>query len=383
MQYDQMPGVAGKRPIAQTGPQPVKIFVFTGCVMLFLLTIVPIWNAVALLSDVNYTFWVGKTLPLALIGSCVAIFVIYIVTIMVFFGRARPQAQMEPTIFMIASLFVTVLGVMLMLISLPLSRQTTETYNNLMHRCDFSVQTHRLYEYSQVLQNIRSLPDCKNQMTVEMCLGYEPAEPYTSFLKAMETDLKCSGFCYRQPAFLQTGYMNHVPPPNRTAIEAEENATSGNATAAQKNATRAAVPGVPPGYENLPAAPWIPAPIVLPGDTADGTGAAPEAAASFLFQVNRHGHSNGVSLLSVDDSLEHRTYQPAPAAFVNIYPPTLFSTLDHQASCEGMSARDMKNFAGDISFQTFYQGIYLVMISIATGLLKLIGFCVVRKDSEL
>ena len=45
---------------------------------------------------------------------------------------------------------------------------------------------------------------------------------------------------------------------------------------------------------------------------------------------------------------------------VSIYPPTLFSDANYQASCEGMAARDMKNFSGDIGFQTFYQGIYLV-----------------------
>merc|ERR1719382_562604 len=57
------------------------------------------------------------------------------------------------------------------------------------------------------------------------------------------------------------------------------------------------------------------------------------------------------------------------------YPPTLFSDANYQASCEGMAARDMRNFAGDVGYQTFYQGIYLVLIAIATGFLKLIGFC--------
>ena len=52
---------------------------------------------------------------------------------------------------MIASIFITVLGLGLMLMSLPLSRQAIDTYNNLMHRCEYSEQTHRMYEYSQVL----------------------------------------------------------------------------------------------------------------------------------------------------------------------------------------------------------------------------------------
>ena len=61
---------------------------------------------------------------------------------------------------MIANIFITLLGLSLMLLSLPLSRQSIETYNNLMHRCDYSEQTHRMYEYSQVLHNIRATPAC-------------------------------------------------------------------------------------------------------------------------------------------------------------------------------------------------------------------------------
>jgi hypothetical protein len=68
------------------------------------------------------------------------------------------------------------------------------------------------------------------------------------------------------------------------------------------------------------------------------------------------------------------------APVVSPYPPTLFSDANYQASCEGMAGRDMKNFAGDIGYQMFYQGIYLVLIAIATGFLKLAGFCS-RRDA--
>jgi hypothetical protein len=44
-----------------------------------------------------------------------------------------------------------------------------------------------------------------------------------------------------------------------------------------------------------------------------------------------------------------------------------------------MSARAMKNVAGDIGQQTFFLGLYLVLIAVMTGFLKLFGFCF-RKD---
>merc|ERR1719433_1253329 len=101
---------------------------------------------------------------------CAGIVVLYVITIFIFFSTARPQVQTE---------------------------QTIDTYNNLMHRCDYSAQTHRMYEYSQVLHNIRRTPSCASRYSVEECPGYEDAAPYTNFLKTMETQFRCSGFCYR------------------------------------------------------------------------------------------------------------------------------------------------------------------------------------------
>merc|ERR1719161_743454 len=134
-----------------------------------------------------------------MIFLCVSIIILYATTISIFFSHARPQVQTEQTIMMIANIFITLLGLVLMLVSLPLSRQSIEIYNDLMHRCDYSERTHRMYEYSQVLHNIRTTPDCASKFSVEECNGYSDAPPYTSFLKAMETDFRCSGFCYRPP----------------------------------------------------------------------------------------------------------------------------------------------------------------------------------------
>merc|ERR1719379_2552979 len=204
-----------------------------------MLCVVPIWNAASLLHDDNYVFWSGRAVPLWLITLCVVIIVLYVVTILSFFTYSRPSVQTEQTIMMIANIFITLLGLVLMLISLPLSRQSIETYNNLIHRCDYSEQTHRLYEYSQVLHNIRAEPDCAKKYSVEECKGYEEAPPYTSFLKGMEDNFKCSGFCYRtwedhakadaaagQPKALLSMWAS---------VEADVNATAHSATAARRH----------------------------------------------------------------------------------------------------------------------------------------------------
>merc|ERR1719305_309345 len=170
---------------------PENIFIGTGILLLTMLCVVPIWNAASLLQDENYVFWAGRAVPLWLITLCVCIIILYVATIFAFFHSSRPSVRTEQTIMMIANIFITLLGMVLMLISLPLSRQSIETYNNLMHRCDYSEQTHRIYEYSQVLHNIRATPACAKKFSVEECAGYEDAPPYTTFLKTMEADFRC------------------------------------------------------------------------------------------------------------------------------------------------------------------------------------------------
>lgn len=316
---------------------PRNVFIITGVVILTVLSIVPLWNASSLMQDSNYVFWHGRGVPAWMVGISLGTILMYVITVFVFYGYARPQAHSEQTIMMIANIFITMFGLMLMLVSVPLSRQSITTYNNLMHKCDYSSQTHRLYEYSQVLHNIRSMPSCIGKYTVEDCEGYEDAQPYTTFLKSMETDFRCSGFCYQ--------------PPSQTVALQVGSAAASNATS---NATESNITNI-----STPMA---------------------------LIEDRQSRHTDHVFPLPVEPAslLSTQTARAKqPAGGYEYYPPTLFSDADYQASCEGMAARDMKNFAGDIGFQTFYQGIYLVMIAIATGFLKLIGFCVNRDRDEM
>merc|ERR1719329_1893784 len=192
-----------------------------------------------------------------------------------------------------------------------------------------------MWEYSQVLHNIRMQPECAQRFTVEECEGYADAAPYTTFLKAMENDFRCSGFCYRQPdaAFMATGPGN-VSEASAPEADAPENIPLLQHATARKHRRDKVTP------------------LALLATVADRVG--------------------GVSMAVVDN----KASQPSVASR---YPPTLFSDANYQASCEGMAARDMKNFAGDVSYQTFYQGIYLVVVAVAMGFLKLLGFCV-RRD---
>jgi len=176
---------------------PQNIFLIVGSILLIMLSVVPVWNAIVLLQDRNYIFWAGRSTPAWIISACVLLVPLYAISILLFFRRATGSVHTEQTIMMVANIFITLFGLILMMASLPLTHQAEITYTNLIHRCDYSEQTHRLYEYSQVLHNIRAQPECMKKYSVEECKGYEEAPPYTSFLKGMENNFRCSGFCYR------------------------------------------------------------------------------------------------------------------------------------------------------------------------------------------
>ena len=176
------------------------------------------------------------------------------------------------------------------------------------------------------MHNIRSQPECATATSVEECDGYEQAPPYTTFLKTLESEFRCSGFCWK-PA---------------------------------------------------PAAPVAAATTAAP---AAASGTAPAAANGTTSLVNIRPHTNTVAHRRTHHMLSF-LQEGAADAPASPFPQSLFSHTLAQASCEGMAARDMRNFAGDIGYQTFYQGIYLVVVAIITGFLKLIGACLARDSTS-
>lgn len=278
-----------------------SFFGLLGSSVIAMLCVVPIWNAIALLADRNFVFWEGYTEPLAIIGTCVGVIVFYTILTLSFTKVVDPTVQAEGTILTIANIFITVMGLALILCSMRLSSTSVNLYDSLMHECETDPRTHRLYEYSQVLHNIRRMPGCLGQYSVEDCVGYENAKPYTEILKNMENEYRCSGFCYK-------------PPPGLAVVETSEH-------------------------------------------------------------VSHAGkHYKSQSLLATDSDAQSQAYN---------FPPTLFSDANYKTSCEGMVARDFKNFVGDVGFQLFWQGAYLTIIAVVSGFMRLIGLCMAGdKDNQ-
>jgi len=193
------------------GSGPAVAFICIGAVLLLMLSAIPVWNALILLQDANYMFWAGAALPRLIIGTCLGVLLLYVMTVAAYFHFSGQQVQTEQTIMMIANLFIMLLGLAMVLVSLPVSRQSVDTYNRLMHRCNFNDQSQFLLEYSQVLHNIRGTPQCAVRHSIEECEGYEAVQPYTTLLKAMESQFHCTSFCHLPvaSAFVVTNVRDH------------------------------------------------------------------------------------------------------------------------------------------------------------------------------
>jgi hypothetical protein len=298
-----------------------KVFISLGALLLML----PVWNAIALMTDANYVFWIGRKVAVWLLETCVIIFIVYIITVLTFFRKSSASRHSYANISLLGSVFVMLLGLALLLISLPLQRDAMDAYNDLMYSCESSDMTHRMFEYSQVLYNIRQSPECQELYSVEECAGYAEAPPYTNFLKAMESDFQCAGFCYRAVPFV------------------------------------AAAPGPAPG----------PAPAAFVEVRKEPR------------RLSSRSKTGQVALLStrIESSEMHSehhsasAHDPDPTVEAVMPPMKLFSDGKADQSCEGMAARDLKMFAGDVGAQTYYQGIYLILAGLLMGFAKLISIC--------
>lgn len=183
--------------------EPDAAVIGSSTLTLAMLCMVPIWNAVELLQDINYCFWFGISFPLVMITLYVATIVMFAFCISARLRKSQGQEQSDVGIMSLCLKFIGLLGFLLLLISVILSDRVDSTVQALSTcsvsaSIDFKGQEEdlkRLYDFWQVLSNIRSQPYCSYLPTVEECVGFSEAYPYTTFIQDVEDSYKCSGFC--------------------------------------------------------------------------------------------------------------------------------------------------------------------------------------------
>lgn len=311
-----------------------------GLVLLGLTVMRPMWDAVALLYDPIFVFFVGRHWPIWTVVACLAVLAIYAIVVITVFAFGEQAFKTEQTILVMASIAITGLGLALLVVSINMKRETAEAFNDIFSNCQAGPRTQRLYEYATVLQGLRQTPACLVQMSVESCAGFQEAHPYTGFLRDLERIGSCSSFCW-DPTSAASAYSASI-------------LDTGVASNATSNGTVISLLDVPTG--GLVAAlrdiargssGEAQTPTTLPSLPVPSAGAAAPLTPASALQPGRLGG----------------------------FPPTLFSTSNFQASCEGAAARDLRFKAWDTADELYWTGVLLLFSTVAIGFLRMMELC--------
>jgi len=173
-------------------PPPCKVvpldkwsFIGMGIVLLVMLCILPVWDSIDMLCDPNYAFWGPPGLPFTVIAVSALIITFFFCTAEAFFERWRNEIHTAQTLVVMSSLFVMLLGLVLILVSLPLTHQTLALHNAIAYECGVSESTRPVAVHYADLLRVRQMPECVAEASVEACRGYRELPRITGYLKNM------------------------------------------------------------------------------------------------------------------------------------------------------------------------------------------------------
>lgn len=307
-----------------------------GLVLLGLTVLRPMWDAFVLMYDPIFVFFVGRHWPMWTLVACLAVLAIYAIVVVTVFAFGEQAFKTEQTILVMASIAITGLGLALLVVSINMKRETAEAYNDIFSNCQAGSRTQRLYEYATVLQGLRQTPACRMQGSIESCAGFQEAQPYTGFLRDLESVGSCASFCWDSTS-ASTAYSASI------LDEAASNATS--------NGSVIALLDVPTG----------------------GLVAALREIAK-----DSSGEAQTPTIVSVPSAGATTPLMPASAlqpGRIGNFPPTLFSTSNFQASCEGAAARDLRFKAWDTADELYWEGVLLLFSTVAIGFFRMLQLC--------
>jgi len=250
-------------------------FFWLGLAILLLLLMAPVWNALSMLHDPIFLFFVGGDMPRVILAACGAELGLFLLVVGLIAACGRNEAKSDNSLLTIGTMFISLLGASAFVGSIPMTYRG-EAYTRGLHSCNHGAKAYGLSMAYSELNHLRTQKSCASRTTVEICKGFNRTE-FTTLLKQMEDRYRCSGWC------------------------------------------------------TLPQV------------------------------VNA----------SKDSS-------PLAARMNYAYPPTLFSTANHQATCDGMVKREIELRFKDYGLDLFLEGTYLIAVSIGVGFLKLIGACMMR-----
>jgi hypothetical protein len=299
-----------------------NLLLIGGAACLSVVVLFHLFDAISMLNDPTFVFFVGRLWPRRIILLCCLVLLIYALLVVFFYKRTPGEGRTDVSFFMIVSITVSILGLSLVAISLSLRASTEAAKEDLFFNCQGGASTQRLYEEAVQLQGLRSLPECQSKFSVTECNGYEESSPYTDMLKYMEQHYKCAGFCYSNAS---------TPIAQLSMLEQRKGRT-----------------------------------LLGSLERFVATHKLSPTAHSALLQAGQEEVSSGAAL-----SVESLNDEPGRTTF---YPPALFSNFQYQTSCDGMASRDLQYQGVHVATTLYWSGCWLLLTITLAGFIGLCNF---------
>jgi hypothetical protein len=178
-----------------------QVFLSIALLVMFLLLAVPVSNCIRLANDWTYGTLVGIETVSWLLGTCVALFFISVFLLIVFLSVTPYDRRTSQTMFMMGGIFLSCMGIILILFGLPMQAEAIAASDELLTNCGHGEKSGLVYNTFQDLSYIRASANCVDLDSIDQCAEYKSyiASPLgktsAKIVEEMETSFHCSGFC--------------------------------------------------------------------------------------------------------------------------------------------------------------------------------------------
>jgi len=356
---------------------PGYILAVVGTVLLMLLVLTSVWDSARLLHSSAHVYFLGRAWCFWTICFCCGIVLFYLFAMLLMERCGRQQAKTVPSYMYLFSTTITMLGLGMLLLARPLHMDVSTAYDELMQKCNTGLHTKQLAVYYNALLNMRLQPNCLNKVSVEQCSGFQDHYPYTAFLKQMEFEYLCSGFCYQAVAQMPNGskpsgavLLQHV--------ETKEERTNDYVGLLQHDRLTVLRDDGGEAFSIL----QITRDTFQHGETRNNrAGLQPSQKhvamqGLFMLAASRNMSNSSAVRNSSSPSFGGTKQNTVAPGWWNAYPPTLFTNANYKTTCEGAAARELLFSAGETSNLMYMEGTGLLIFSLIVAILKLCSMCV-------
>lgn len=173
------------------------ILLCLGTLVMFNLLFIPTWNCVGLLRDPVLMYMIGSTTATWFLFCCILLLLICYVTLQMFLNGTKKEQRSEQSLIMISCIFLSTLGIMLILFGGPLQKDALIASREFFYNCRLGHRTSELFIAQEKLQSLRAVPSCAKLTSVMECEHFDTFSqmPEAQVLNAMESQYQCSGIC--------------------------------------------------------------------------------------------------------------------------------------------------------------------------------------------